>query len=88
MFPWSKSLEECHNDHLEKLGLYQKENGHCRVPQCRENRLGSYVNYLDEDYKVFISGGKGQYLTKETVAELNKIGIEWSVKKPSEDTGT
>eukprot|EP00804_Cyclotella_cryptica_P021435 CCRYP_005787-RA/>CCRYP_005787-RA protein AED:0.02 eAED:0.02 QI:270/1/1/1/1/1/2/614/291 len=84
-FPWSKSHTERRQDNIDKLIRYQKENGHCRVPQRSEDGLGRYVNNLREDYKICLRGGKCRHLTNDMVEKLNGIGFEWTVKKSSQE---
>ena len=60
---------------FERLCDYQREYGHCRVPQgfvVESVQLGSWVSNQRQRYKNFRNGN-----SDERIAELNAIGFEW-----------
>ena len=69
---------------FQLLCAFQREHGHCRVPQklavCSVN-LGTWVNTQRQFYKNRTVGktDKGARITDERIAQLNEIGFEWTI---------
>ena len=79
-FDWSKP-QIGWEAQFRLLTEFQKENGHCRVPQnhCIDNvRLGRWVSKQRSEYKKF-KDGKASSMTQERINQLNAIGFKWKV---------
>ena len=72
-------------NNYELLCEFQREHGHCRVPQrltYKSVTLGRWVKDQRNFYKKHMEGqrGHGASITEERIAQLNEIGFEWKVK--------
>jgi hypothetical protein len=63
------------------LKQYEKENGHCLVPQNFEKnpKLGRFVKAQRRHYKLMTMRKKSS-MTDERVRLLNQIGFAWNAK--------
>ena len=68
---------------FERLCVFQRENGHCRVPQSYivdSVKLGQWVQYQRKYYKNREIGKEGDTsISSERIAQLNSIGFDWRV---------
>lgn len=67
---WEQSYQE--------LKRYKEENGHCVVPnKYPPNRpLGNWVG----KQRLFYRGHRGQHLSEDRIARLEKLGFVWKVQ--------
>ena len=66
--------------HFQLLEEFQKEHGHCQVPQnylVNNHKLGRWVNTQRAQYKSF-KDGKYSTLTPERIDALETLGFNWS----------
>lgn len=70
---------------FELLKEFQRENGHCRVPQRLEVaesvQLGKWVHTQRCEYKKFMKGSGPASITQDRIDKLNMIGFQWSVNR-------
>lgn len=73
-------------DRYEELKDYQREYGHCNVPQkCKDNpQLGKWVKNQRKDYKLREKGKKSA-MTDGRIALLEEVGFEWAVERKDHD---
>jgi hypothetical protein len=67
-----------------ELMRFQQENGHCNVPDkySANTKLGSWVRNQRVQYRNLQSKKKSR-MTPSRIALLEKIGFQWSVRKPA-----
>jgi hypothetical protein len=68
---------------FELLCAFQRENGHCRVPQryiVASVRLGAWVKTQRRYYQNYKKGKVASINAEERLARLNSIGFVWSMK--------
>ena len=68
-------------ERLSELREYWSLNGHCNVPSNfpPNPQLATWVKCQRRQYKLFWSG-KTSNMTKERVAQLEKLGFEWELR--------
>ena len=66
---------------FELLCAFQREHGHCRVPQSlviNSETLGDWVNHQRRYYRNRMEGNRGdKCITDERIEQLNFIGFDW-----------
>ena len=90
MFVWDPQ-EASWEKHYNALVAFEKERGHCLVPQSFANqsmKLGNWVKIQRKNYKKLnksIVNGKAEIewsseMTKARFVKLTKVGFVWKVK--------
>ena len=66
---------------LQQLTVYQRANGHCKVPVGSQDYpyLGRWVDNQRQAYRCYMEG-KASWLDKERIEALTKIGFVWSIR--------
>ena len=74
---------------FDLLCAFQRENGHCQVPQryiVDSVKLGQWVATQRQVYRNYMDGKKvDAFISEERIAQLNSIGFVWGAKDPMTD---
>ncbi|KAG7342389.1 helicase domain protein [Nitzschia inconspicua] len=67
---------------LESLIEYKRENGNCNVPTnyAKDKKLATWIKCQRRQYKLYVEK-RGSSMTSERIAELNKIGFNWEIRR-------
>jgi len=85
-FDWNLDPVAAKTDHaawnrkFELLKEFQRQNGHCRIPQSYvvdSVKLGCWAFHQREYHKKFMEGRGQISFTQERIDKLNSIGFEW-----------
>jgi hypothetical protein len=83
-FDWvQQDKETLWNEKLSELLIFQKMNGHTKVPRS-QGSLGMWVRKQRRSYTL-LSNGESSPLTEERLHALNNIGFQWSVARGREN---
>jgi Helicase associated domain len=69
-------------ERIEELKHFKTGNNHCRVP-LRQPGLGRWVGDMRAAKKLFDDGKSDTPLTEERIVELDALGFEWNLGKPT-----
>lgn len=85
-FEWEVKKPACPWDvRYKELVEFKLSHGHCNVPQrYRSNKsLGNWVTTQRSQYRL-MKQGKSSHIKQERIGQLESIGFQWEVSKPSD----
>ena len=81
-FVWD-SHSAAWNERLRELDAFRQQHGHCNVPSSDSHRtqLATWVKCQRRQYKLFCEGNITSNMTLDRIAQLERIGFEWKLRR-------